>query len=75
LPKLNGVPAVGALEAWEANPATDFLAIKEALEGFAEPVGKGLHRRLRDILATSSLEAVYKIVAAKDFARTLVNGP
>jgi hypothetical protein len=68
LPKLYGVPAVGALEAWEANPVTEFLATKEALERFVEPIGKGLHRALRDMLAATSLETVRKIIAAKEFA-------
>lgn len=72
LPKLYGVPTVGSLEAWEAYFAPEFLATKESLEGFVEPVSKRLHRRLRDMLAASSLETIRKIVAAKELARFLV---
>jgi hypothetical protein len=66
------VPTVGSLEAWEAYFAPEFLATKESLEGFVEPVSKRLHRRLRDMLAASSLETIRKIVAAKELARFLV---
>jgi hypothetical protein len=72
LPKLYGVPAVGALKAWEANFAPEFFATKEALEGFVKPVGKRLHRALRNALAAPSLEPIRKIVAAKELARLIV---
>jgi hypothetical protein len=72
LAKLYGVPAIGALEAGEAHPAMQCLAIQEALEGFVEPVGRRLHRALRDMLSAASLETIHKFVAAKELASFLV---
>lgn len=72
LAKLYGVPAVGTLEAWETNFAPVLLAIKEAFEGFVEPVCKGLHGRLWNVLAASSLETVRQIVAINELASFLV---
>ncbi len=51
LPQLDRVPALGALEAREANLAAKLLAAKEPLEGFIQAVGKGLNGRLRDVFA------------------------
>jgi hypothetical protein len=46
--------------------------VKEPLEGFVKPVGKRLHRGLRDALATASLELARKMVAAKKRTRLVV---
>lgn len=72
LTKLYRVPAVGALEAREADLASALLTMKETLECLIQPVRERLYGGLRHMLAAPALEAVREIVAAEKRARLVV---
>lgn len=72
LAKLNRVPTVGGLEAWKANLTSKFLAVKEPLERLIQPVGKGLYRGLRDMLAAPPFERVHEVVLVDELPSLII---
>jgi hypothetical protein len=66
------VPAVGRLEAREANLLSKLLVVEKPFKGFVQAVGESLDRALRDVLASASFEAICKVVAAEELARLVV---
>jgi hypothetical protein len=75
LPELYRVPAVGALETRKAGlTVPEFFAVEESPEGFVQAAGKGLYRRLRDVLSPASFEPIREVVPAKELAGLVVMG-
>src|SRR5487761_2066270 len=62
LAQLNGMPAIGCLEAGEAHWQTEVFQLKRAFERLAEPVRQRLDRGRRDVFTTTSLEARRQVV-------------
>jgi len=72
LPQLNGVPAIGLLEAGEAAFLTKFLGGKKAFQGFCQAISKHLNRGGWHMLFALSLELCFQLVLIGKGATFLV---
>ncbi len=68
LPEMDRVPAIARFKPRETNLLPVFLTVKESPDGDVQAVTERLDRRLRDVLAATTLESASEIVPTQRIA-------